>query len=177
MIQNEFYLINSIPNNSKPMSQNQVQILIPASMSKLWTTSCCVLCDHKGGGCLCAGAGAGINKAPTFGVLNRIKMCVAALLSTVTQQLPGWKSVCCPVRENISFRPENIWLLLSSSAVWTSAWTQEASSRLVWVVPIIAILPLSIDPPLALETLQKTSYIQHQQWSLVCAVCMDVSTL
>ena len=27
-------------------------------------------------------AGAGINKAPTFGVLNRIKMCVAALLSS-----------------------------------------------------------------------------------------------
>ena len=34
-------------------------------------------------------AGAGINKAPTFGVLNRIKMCVAALLSTGTQQLPA----------------------------------------------------------------------------------------
>ena len=30
----------------------------------------------------CVPAGAGINKAPTFGVLNRIKMCVAALLSS-----------------------------------------------------------------------------------------------
>ena len=77
-------------------------------MSKLWNTGGCVLCDHKGGGCLCAGAGAGINKAPTFGVLNRIKMCVAALLSSPRRQLPGWKSVCCSVRENISFRPENI---------------------------------------------------------------------
>ena len=30
----------------------------------------------------CVPARAGINKAPTFGVLNRIKMCVAALLSS-----------------------------------------------------------------------------------------------
>ena len=115
-------------------------------------------------------AGAGINKAPTFGVLNRIKMCVAALLSTVTQQLPGWKSVCCPVRENISFRPENIWLLLFSSAVWATVWTQEASIRLVWEVPSLPSCYCPLTLPLPLKHCRKhhTFSISNGLWCVQC---------
>ena len=152
------------------MRQNQVQILIPASMSKLWTTSCCVLCDHKGGGCLCAGAGAGINKAPTFGVLNRIKMCVAALLSSC--QAGNQSAARCgkifhsDLKIFDCYSPPQLSGRLHGHKKPASDWSERSHHCHLAIVHWPAPCPWNI-----------AENIIHSASAMVSVVCMDVSTL